>query len=751
MSSFASPIPPPVFDSDESDVASQQSTDSSYLASQFNRRTRLSFSPRLTVNSSCSQVLPPSSAFFDDSTCGSCSQPSQDDSRFHSQPSSQQDFILNDSINIESALSRLTTLSQTPSEVSYQSSPISSHIKKSNEFKSPCRLRYTPLSSSVATKQTTSYTVKYATKSTTNTNKRKRSTTRNRETKVRSNTSIAGVSLKTPDQSPCTRRKNLDYVQESTFRSPKVQRRSRQHDDSISLTTSTISNHEQSISKPKGDLVNTNPFSPQLDSSLIKRAKLDSPYKPTNKTSTTPTPRYRTRLVAKRDQQSTAHVPSDTQQSLRIVPADSPLLRELTIRRFDEEFHQEYLLGQGEFSHVYLCKNRLDGITYAIKASKQPVVGTSYEQMAWRETCAHAVLISHENLVRYHSAWIEPDGRFFVQLEYCNSGSLGDILEKNRRNHMFTNEPQLKQIVHQISDALAFMHAQDLAHLDIKPANIMLCQRSVNLEKDNVDYDDDRTNNIIYKLTDLGHVSQISLSTSEEDGDSRYLALEALQKSKLKQINLAKCDIFSLGLTLYVCATNREMPKQGNEWQQLRLNITHYLHAISHCTNQFNEIILGRMCNIDPNQRPSAYELLLNPIASPTFPTSRESLRHSLKRERHKNLMLNKKLLSHYLLTNSSDLQTLPLSVNDTNNTSLQCQPLFVSPTQSTVPQLQYASTPNDYSRKLLINTSTTPSHVTAANMNQSFASPLRGGSLATKQSTKPVGSNMLRHYSSII
>ncbi|CAF5162729.1 unnamed protein product, partial [Rotaria sp. Silwood1] len=77
--------------------------------------------------------------------------------------------------------------------------------------------------------------------------------------------------------------------------------------------------------------------------------------------------------------------------------------------------------------------------------------------------------------------------------------------------------------------------------------------------------------------------------------------------------------------------------------------------------------------------------LLLNPIASPSLPTSRESLRHSLKRERLKNLMLNKKLLSHYLLTNSSDLQTLPTSLNDTNNTSIQYQPLFVSPTQSTV------------------------------------------------------------------
>ncbi|CAF3908556.1 unnamed protein product [Adineta steineri] len=758
MSSFASPIPPPVFDSDESDVASQQSTDSSYLASQFNRRTRLSFSPKLTVNTSCSQVLPPSSILFDESTCGSCSQPLQDDSCNDSQQSSQQDFIFNDSINIESALSRLTTLSQTPSEISCQSSPISSHLTKSNEFKSPCQLRYTPSSGTVSTKPIASYTVKYATKSTTNNNnnKRKRSTTRNRDTSAKSDTSVDRVSLKTPDQSPCTRRKNLDYVQESTFRSPKVQRRSRHHDDSLCLTTSINSTYdEQLTTKSKGDLVNTNPFSPQLNPEQNKRVKLDSPCVPIAKTTTTPTPRYRTRLVAKRDQQAAAHVPTESQQSCRIVPAGSPSLRELTIRRFDEEFHQESILGHGEFSHVYLCKNRLDGIIYAIKASKQPVLGTSYEQMAWRETCAHAVLISHENLVRYHSAWIEPDGRFFVQLEYCNGGSLDDIIEKNRRNRTYTNEQQLKHILHQISDALAFMHAQDLAHLDIKPANIMLCQRSINLNLEKDD-DDDETHQMIYKLTDLGHVSQISMSSMEEDGDSRYLALEALQKSNSKQLNLGKCDIFSLGLTLYVCATNREMPKQGNEWQQLRLNIIQYLHTISHCSMQFNELILGRMCNVDPNQRPSAYELLLNPTASPLLPTSREFLRHSLKRERQKNLMLNKKLLSHYLLTNSSDLQTLPTGINDTNNTSIQCQQIFVSPTQSTiVPQHQYASTPNDTSRVLLINTSNLSSYSTttpSTNLNQSFASPVRGGSLAMKQQTKLIGgSNMFRHYSSII
>jgi hypothetical protein len=114
--------------------------------------------------------------------------------------------------------------------------------------------------------------------------------------------------------------------------------------------------------------------------------------------------------------------------------------------------------------------------------------------------------------------------------------------------------------------------------------------------------------------------------------------------------------------------------------------------------------------------------------------------------------MLNKKLLSHYLLTNSSDLQTLPTGIHDTNNTSIQCQQLLVSPTQSTlVPQHQYASTPNDMSRVLLINTSGYSTTTPSTNLNQSFTSPVRGGSLAMKQPTKFVGSNMFRHYSSII
>ena len=457
MPSYPSPIPAPIFDSDESDGASQQSNDSSsYLSSQFTQHTRLSFSPKQLLKIT-NQVLPTLlSSNFDDS--------------LHS----HEDLTLNDSIIIPSTPSDLRNL----------------------------------------------------------TNKKRK---RNDEP----------FSLHTPNQSPYTRRKNLDYVQETTFQSPKIQRRSRHHDDSLALPTPTPSN-----------LVNINPFSPE---NLLTKH------------------RYPTRFVTKRD------------TSL------SPSLRKLIIPRFEQEFRHEKFLGSGEFSHVYLCTNRLDGLIYALKSSKQ----TRYEQIAWREICAYAILTSHENLVRYYSGWIEPDGRFFIQLEFCNGGSLEDLIEKNRQDQIVLHEQQLKDILHQMSDVLTFIHGKDLAHLDVKPSNIMLCQSA--------------DQQIVYKLTDLGHVSQISSCSIDEDGDSRYLALEAIEKYNSKKLNLDKCDVFSLGLTLYVCATNYNLPKQGNEWRALRLNISQYLYPMKQCNKQWNDLLLQRMCHIDPNERPAAYDVRIIP------------------------------------------------------------------------------------------------------------------------------------------
>jgi len=54
-------------------------------------------------------------------------------------------------------------------------------------------------------------------------------------------------------------------------------------------------------------------------------------------------------------------------------------LRQINTSRFDEEFHILETVGNGQFGVVYKCMNRMDGCVYAIKKSRFPVAGSSYE------------------------------------------------------------------------------------------------------------------------------------------------------------------------------------------------------------------------------------------------------------------------------------------------------------------------------------------------------------------------------------
>jgi len=54
-------------------------------------------------------------------------------------------------------------------------------------------------------------------------------------------------------------------------------------------------------------------------------------------------------------------------------------LRQINTTRFDEEFHILETVGNGQFGVVYKCTNRMDGCVYAIKKSRFPVAGSSYE------------------------------------------------------------------------------------------------------------------------------------------------------------------------------------------------------------------------------------------------------------------------------------------------------------------------------------------------------------------------------------
>lgn len=407
------------------------------------------------------------------------------------------------------------------------------------------------------------------------------------------------------------------------------------------LESETPSQQDQGTGKQQRQKANINPFTPtgmMLSSRKRSRSRRDMDGSPSD-TFLPPT----IELEIEEEELCDDSCDGDDYQTDIGRPTKRLALHEANANaRYNHEFLEINLIGKGEFGGVYKCRHRLDGCVYAIKKSLKPVAGSVNERIALNEVYAHAVLGKHPHVVRYYSAWAEND-HMIIQNEYCNGGSLMDMVEENFKTGRKFSEDQLKHVLLHTAKGLKYIHSLQLVHMDIKPGNIFISkEQKVNLQgEDSADdgFEEEHVEEeeeITYKIGDLGHVTSV-VNPQVEEGDCRYLPREILQEDFTQ---LQKADIFALGLTIYQAARGQPLPLNGEEWHAIRNGEIDPLPAYS----MELYLLLKQMIHPDPAVRPSASQLVHHHSLCAPINKSRAQLRRELNAERLKNEILARQL-----------------------------------------------------------------------------------------------------------
>ena len=202
-------------------------------------------------------------------------------------------------------------------------------------------------------------------------------------------------------------------------------------------------------------------------------------------------------------------------------------------------------LGEGANSIVFRAINNSDEKTEEVALKVFNVtayqhVDTSFDAFFLREAYGLSKL-RHPNIVKMLD-FGKIENTYFLVMELVKGRSLESIVEKEGA----IKEDRLITIAHQMSLVFQYLEEQNVVHRDIKPGNVLVCT------KDSA------------KLTDFGAAKQrddITLTKMNEHfmGTPQFVSPEQIMAEKCIDI---RCDIYSLGATLYFCGT-KTMPFTG--------------------------------------------------------------------------------------------------------------------------------------------------------------------------------------------
>lgn len=258
---------------------------------------------------------------------------------------------------------------------------------------------------------------------------------------------------------------------------------------------------------------------------------------------------------------------------------------------YHEHFTFLSTIGETKSSQVFKVAHRQSGEVFAVKRSRKRFRSKLQRERCLREIQMVASLPEMENIVAQYRAWQE-GGHFYIQMDYCDGGSLQQELEGNLGGRL--ERRGLWGVVRDVSAGLQFLHGNNVLHLDIKPENLY--------RKKSRSVVDGSVTHSGWKIGDFG-LAIGKEATDWEEGDGDYVAPELLRAATEQPYPAA--DIFSLGATVFQCATGRKLPRcVGSP----NADISSVLGDGN--VDDDVRVLLKAMTLPDPRMRPSASQVL---------------------------------------------------------------------------------------------------------------------------------------------
>jgi eukaryotic-like serine/threonine-protein kinase len=220
------------------------------------------------------------------------------------------------------------------------------------------------------------------------------------------------------------------------------------------------------------------------------------------------------------------------------------LRREASAARRLGQYQLKQRLGVGGMGEVYLAEHALLRRPCAIKLIRPERAGDPMTLLRFEREVQTTATLTHPNTVEIFDYGHAEDGTFYYVMEYLPGLSLEQLVSR----HGPLPSARVVHLLRQVCGALQDAHANGLIHRDIKPGNVLVCERGGRHD--------------VAKLLDFGLVHAHGLDQGEQKltqegaiaGTAAYMSPE--QASGKADLD-GRSDIYSLGAVAYFLLTGQ--------------------------------------------------------------------------------------------------------------------------------------------------------------------------------------------------